>query len=318
MQADSAGRALSSLVTKMIKNKGFPYEVYSKLYHSCISSVSLYGSEVFGFHKFDSLHNIHLRAIRAFLGLPKNTTSCGLVSEFDWLVPQAQAQIKMVQHYGRLMKIENNRLIKKVYNWDYNLNETKKVETWSAEVASILYENALGNLFRSQQQFNTRQISDQLKECMLKKQQEAIKTECLSKPKLRTFVGFKDFGKVSPHIGKSLSFVEKKAVSQLRLGILPIRLETARYLRPLVPETERVCYCNSGEIENEVHLLFHCTKYDHLRSRWLEKLDIPENFLTITDAEKLGLVLNVPEHVKPTARYLVAVMDLRRMINKSY
>lgn len=153
---------------------------------------------------------------------------------------------------------------------------------------------------------------------MLKKQQEVIKTECLSKPKLRTFVGFKDFGKVSPHIGKSLSFVEKKAVSQLRLGILPIRLETARYLRPLVPEAERVCYCNSGEIENEVHLLFHCTKYDHLRLHWLEKLDIPENFLTINDAEKLGLVLNVPEHVKPTARYLVAVMDLRRMINKSY
>ena len=32
VQADSAGRALSSIITKMIKNQGFPYNVYSILY----------------------------------------------------------------------------------------------------------------------------------------------------------------------------------------------------------------------------------------------------------------------------------------------
>ena len=47
--ADLAGRALSSLITKMIKSKGLPYSVYSILYRPCVCSVSQYGSEVFGY-----------------------------------------------------------------------------------------------------------------------------------------------------------------------------------------------------------------------------------------------------------------------------
>ena len=38
-QADAAGRALGSVITKMIKNKGFPNSVYSRLYQSCIGVV---------------------------------------------------------------------------------------------------------------------------------------------------------------------------------------------------------------------------------------------------------------------------------------
>ena len=103
MQADSAGRALSSVVTKMIKNKGFPFSIYSILYQACVCSVSQYGSEVFGFDKFDSTFKLHLRAARAFLGLPKNVTSYGLVSELDWLLPHFQTQIKMIQYFNRIM-----------------------------------------------------------------------------------------------------------------------------------------------------------------------------------------------------------------------
>ena len=54
VQADSAGRALSKIITKMIKNQGFPYNVYSILYNACVCSISGYGSEVFGFDYYDS------------------------------------------------------------------------------------------------------------------------------------------------------------------------------------------------------------------------------------------------------------------------
>ena len=87
MQSDSAGRALSSIVTKMIKNKGFPFSIYSILYQSCVCSISQYGGEIFGYEKYDSSFKLHLRAARAFLGLPKNVASFGLVSELDWLLP---------------------------------------------------------------------------------------------------------------------------------------------------------------------------------------------------------------------------------------
>ena len=318
MQADSAGRALGSLITKMVKNKGFPYNMYSILYQACICSISLYGSEVYGYSKFDSLSNLQHRAIRAFLGMPKNVTTYGLVSEFDWLLPQFMGQIKMIQHFHRLMNTAHDKILYKVYKWDYSLNMTGRITTWVSEVKTILHDHDLGSVFNLQQTFPCKTVVAQLKESMKKSQAEMIKTECEGKPKLRTFMKFKDFDLLPPHIGKPLSFLKRKIISQLRLGILPLRLETARFVRPIIPEDERVCYCGSGDVESECHLLFKCDQYQMLREAWISKLNIPHNFLELPEEDKLRLVLNTPENVRPTARYLVSAIDHRRSLNLTY
>ena len=50
-QCDSAGRALSAIITKMIKNSGFPYNVYTNLIDSCVNSITDYGGSVIGFNQ---------------------------------------------------------------------------------------------------------------------------------------------------------------------------------------------------------------------------------------------------------------------------
>ena len=110
-QVESAGRALSSLVCKMIKNKGFLYNVYSSLYQACICSISQYGAEISGYEKFDSSLKLQLRAARAFLGMPKNVTSCGLLSEVDWLLPQFHCHVKMIHFFAHIMCTPSNRLM---------------------------------------------------------------------------------------------------------------------------------------------------------------------------------------------------------------
>ena len=42
---------------------------------------------------FDLPFKLHLRATCTFLGLPKNVTSFGLVSELDWLLPESQPNL---------------------------------------------------------------------------------------------------------------------------------------------------------------------------------------------------------------------------------
>ena len=166
--------------------------------------------------------------------------------------------------------------------------------------------------------FSIKEIILKLKSSMRENQQELLKTECQNKPKLRTFMLFKDFQILPPHVGKPLSFVERKTLSKLRLGILPIRIETARYVRPILPEDQRLCYCNSGEVESEYYVLFVCPMYDNLRQSWLNKLCIPENFHILEQSEKLKIVLNEANNVRHTAQYLVSVMDLRCLLNKTY
>ena len=318
IQAESAGRALSCIITKMIKNHGFPFSVYTILYQACVCSVSEYGSEVFGFPQYDSTFKIHVRAIRAFLGVQKTATTFGLVSEVDWLLPKYQTQIRMIRQYGRILNLPRHRLIYRVFSWDHALNCSGTINTWSNEVKTVLYEHDLNQVFDFQQIFSVKDIVSKLRQSMTKKQQNELKTECENKPKLRTFITFKDYEKLPAYIGKPLSFIERKTMCKLRLGILPIRMETARYVRPVLPEDQRLCYCNDGNIESEYHVMFICQKYQQLRQAWLSKISCPDHFNLLTPTDKFKVTLNDPDNVRLTAKYLVAVMDLRGLQNRDY
>ena len=57
--ADSAGRALGAIITKMIKNKGFPFNVYTILYEACVTSISDYAGEVTGHTQYSQSVQLH-------------------------------------------------------------------------------------------------------------------------------------------------------------------------------------------------------------------------------------------------------------------
>ena len=99
IQAESAGRALGSIIAKSIKCGGLPYNVFTMLFDSCCSSISDYGSEIWGFEQREEISKIHLRAARTFLGVPKNTASPGILAEINWLLPEYRTQIRMIRQY---------------------------------------------------------------------------------------------------------------------------------------------------------------------------------------------------------------------------
>ena len=114
LQSEAASRALSLIITKMIKNGGFPYNVYSTLYESCCASVSDYGGEVIGAQQFNSTLKLHLRAARAFLGCPANTTSPSVLSKIMWVLPFHRNQVRMVRQYNGVLKMAPIRLTRVV------------------------------------------------------------------------------------------------------------------------------------------------------------------------------------------------------------
>ena len=115
----------------------------------------------------------------------------------------------MIRHFGRILKTPDYRLLKKVYIWDKRLNESQKIFSWSSEVKTILYDNNLNYLFDNQLMFPVKIIVKQLEKLLYRAQLVSIETECRSKPKLRTFITFKDFENIPPHVYKSLSFLER-------------------------------------------------------------------------------------------------------------
>ena len=58
--------------------------------------------------------------------------------------------------------------------------------------------------------------------------------------------------------------------------------------------------------------------YNNLRNTWLSRLCKPANFLDLSENEKLKVVLNHPDNVRPTAQYVLALMDYRSLVNDKY
>ncbi len=111
---------------------------------------------------------------------------------------------------------------------------------------------------------------------------------------------------VASHISSNLPKYERSLISQLRLCILPIRIETGRYSN--LPEQQRLCLlCDSNQVENEWHLLFHCNLYDVERSQFEHSLNI--SFGDLTDNNKFTTVF---QHPFMLGRYLRQVIRKRR------
>ena len=89
-------------------------------------------------------------------------------------------------------------------------------------------------------------------------------------------------------------------------------------MRPILPEAQRLCYCQNGDPESECHVIFICEKYNNLRQVWMNKLLKPENIDAMSNPDKLKITLNEPCNVKYTAQFLIDILDLRRLLNNLY
>ena len=327
--ADSAGRALGCIITKMIKNCGFPYNIYSLLYKACVTSVMDYSGPLTGFLEYESANKIHLRAIRAFLGVPKNACNPAVMSEVDLLLPKYRTNIQMVRYYNRIQCMNENRLTKLIYRWDRALNDRQIVDTWSNEVSKIFSKCSMAPIFNSDCRFVGSSVIARISDELMREQMRDLSNECMIKPKLRTFRLFKEFQDVPAYIKKPLSFNQRRNIARIRLGCLPLRIETGRYTIPRLPEESRSCLaCSQDEplvlvngaqtesrpVESESHFLFDCVAYDSERANYFSKMNLPDNFESMSYEDKLKLVLNHPFNVRFTSEFIFVALNVRSRI----
>ena len=224
----------------MIKNKGFPYNVYSILIESCVNSVCDYAGEVTGFTAYESKKRIFLRAARAFLGLPKSSPVAAVTAEIDWLESMYRTQLKMVRQYGRVLRMPNHRLTRLIVEWDQRLSNNVDFSTWSKEINQIFSDNNLLHIYESKQIFNTKLTVDTIRKSMLMQQNFDQSLLCKTFSKLKVYVSVKNFRDKSTFLAKPLSFIQRKNYCKAIMGILPINEEILRYSRPILPAEKNI------------------------------------------------------------------------------
>ena len=106
---------------------------------------------------------------------------------------------------------------------------------------------------------------------------------------------------------------QRSLLCQLRLGILPIHLETGRYTGK--PVNERICQiCNTNEIDDENHFLFKCTYYNDERELFLNDLNFSnlefQDFAHQHISEKLDFLFK--EKIFKFGKFLETIYNKRR------
>jgi hypothetical protein len=212
--------------------------------------------------------------------------------------------------YHRLLTMPNHLLTKKVFLWDLNLGENSNFSTWTKDVKGVLSRNDLMHLFSSNI-FDVKSAIAEIRLSLFKKDQAELENQCKRLPKLRTFNKISEFSSDKSYLAKPLSFIQRKFLAKLRLGVLPIRIETGRYERPRKSEAERVCkQCSIGSPECELHFLIQCPRHTLLRTTFYSKIT-DETFPNMTDSEKFKFILNQPTIAKISSQFIIDAFDNR-------
>ncbi|CAG2193349.1 unnamed protein product [Mytilus edulis] len=128
------------------------------------------------------------------------------------------------------------------------------------------------------------------------------KRDIIKVSKLRTYIKLKTMVEQESYIKLNLSKSQRSCVAQLRCGILPLRIETGRYIGE--QREERICnFCTENSIEDESHFVLDCSLYTELRNEHFKDIISDVNFLQMNNDEKLyHILINFP---RKTAKYLV-------------
>ncbi len=294
----SATRALGSVINKFRSLKNMGFKTYTKLFNACVVPVIDYSSEIWGFKPFECSEKVQINALRFFFGVHKFAAHHALYGDSGWFPGVVNRNCNMIRYWNRMLNMDDDRLTKKIFNHDLKLNSFN----WCSEICKLLEKCNMKSAFTNREVCDIRLIRDRL-ECIAKT--EWVENQ-IKYPKLRTYTKFKTTFGTEMYLDISLNRKERSILSQFRFGILPIRIESGRFVGER-PE-ERICiYCQNNSIEDEIHLLFECEQYKDIRNSIL-------GFEILEGDQISKMVTLLTWKSRKTATFLLMALERRKSI----
>ena len=277
-----ASRALFSIKQSVFNNDIRPSAVLS-IFDSLVKPIALYNSEVWigfkscyqkksieemfeltfkGQNDFDKLYT---RFLKFVLGVHSKASNFAVFSELGQYPLVISAIVSSINFWLHAVQSKDNSLVNKAYREHYD-NHLKS--QWLNFVKNILCDLGFYHVWENQCTFNSYSLLLCIKNKLKEKYQNfwALRMKSDDKmSKLRTYKLLKKtFG-----IEKYLELNERKhrkALCALRISSHKLNIERGRYLKIKPNVEDRLC--NTCDlIEDEIHALCKCKKFDTLRQQ---------------------------------------------------
>ena len=203
--ARGAGRALGSVISKLQTLKEFGIKTYEKLFNSCIVPILDYHSSIWGFKDYSAIDAVQNRSIRYFLGVHRFAPKLAINGDIGWLPAKEQRWYNMLRYWNKLIHMDNSRLCKKVFLWDYNIC----TNNWSAEIKYIMSKIGTTRCFEQLEVCDTKNVNKLLHDMHANDWSQKI----LSVPKLRTYRTYKTTYNIEKYVLINLSRCEHSVLA---------------------------------------------------------------------------------------------------------
>ena len=258
---------------------------------------------MWGFSAYKPVENVQNRAIRYFLGVHRFAPTAAIVGETGWLPSVYRRWINMLWYWNRLLTLDDWRITKIAFQYDYI--RSFDTNNWCSKILNIMTKLNITDHFYNLTPINI----DTAKQRMNVHYSQLWSSDCEQSAKLRTYRTFKSQFVSESYLYLNLSRSERSLYVQFRCGILPLRIETGRYVGE--SPAQRLCVlCNTNVVEDECHFLVSCPKYSSLRNRVFEVIINSSSYIALSDNDKMLYLLR--QYEKKVIKFITEAFCIRK------
>jgi len=259
---------------------------------SLVRSIVEYGCEIWGDRDYLDLEKLQINMGKRILRCSSRTSEEVVRGELGWERQKARRDEMRLRYLGKILRMGEERIVRIVYNESRERLDREEASakrehditvtnTWCVYTRDLLKELHLEQVWKDQVVPPEAEWDKLIRDRIHDREEILWRTQCLLKPKLRTYNLLKKELRMEPYLE-----VHHRAgipeLAKLRGGTNRLRIEQGRYKKEHV--SERICmHCESKEVEDEKHFMLICQAYKE------EREDMWKQFETTTGTNRNSL-----------------------------
>jgi len=288
----------------------YSFKTACNIFDKCVVPILTYGSEVWGPYVNTSIEDVHIKFCKMQLGVGTNTPTPAVIGECGRDRIYVSCIIKCVKYWLKLLSVPTNSLLGSCYLFLHNQCMLGK-SNWVSKIRDILFRYGYGWVWENQgvpeENVFMKMFVDRIRDCEL----QLWISDIQNMSKLRNYCLFKESKCQELYLSLCIPRRLRTALARFRTCSHSLEIESGRHKN--LNTEDRLCrHCstlhNVSVIEDEYHVLFHCTAYSDIRNMYIgEETSVANmyNFVSIMKSEN-------PQDVVNLAHFILSMFKTRK------
>ena len=216
----------------------------------------------------------HSKFLKKSIGVSQSTPTPAALGETGRFPLHLRQEDSLLKLWARIDLLPNTNILYKIYTDPLQLHNEGH-DTWPGRVKAIFSEygtddREIDGLTTPAEYHNFLQTFREIRHNRYAQNWLSTIRNNEKSTKLRTYRLIKNDYRIESHLLYVENKKHQRALTRLRVSSHKLHIELCRHVRPAIPPTDRLCqFCNSREIDDEVHFLINCEFHGEKRNSML-------------------------------------------------